>query len=269
MVPASFLRIYRPLDSFDPAERARWTSYIEGGARAPLSSPYRHVAFDDPNHMGVLYPATAEHAFVRRVGGRWFVCPWRTKLRVLVGLLAFRSMWPYEIADAFVPEQEAAKAATELERLRSQESELRAYITTATWHVPLRWFIAFDDADRNVSEERGGIRVLYETDLKSATSRVERGLSILKGAGMAEAVIEPVADLLEWITQFPLDGLLELDYGTVAGLFLHEELVLDRSAGEVWSCIEALEIGDFDESGRIYGDLSIWWGRVRALQSAN
>lgn len=278
MVPNSSLRVYQPLETFGPGERSRWTAYIEGGAQLPLSNPYRHVAFDDPGNMGLLYPSNDEHAFVKKANGQWLVCPWSTKLRVLMGLLSFRNSWPYEIADAFVPEEEAAKAATELESLKGGNPDLVSHITTASWHVPLRWFIAFEDGDKRFTGDASpgtGTRLasqrklIYETDLRTAVGRVQRGVRILRKVGMAEAVVEPIDDLMSWLRRFPRESIVELDYGSVGSLFEEEDLQNDRSAGEVWSCLEALDAGDFDESGRIYSELSVQWGRVRALQTAN
>lgn len=269
MVPSSYLRIYQPLDSFPAKERERWTAYISGGARLPSTVTYRDVEFEKGRGTGLLHPLVAEHAFVRRSGAAWLVCPWRVKLRMLVGLLAFRNALPGDVADMFVPEEHAARAVVELERLRTSDPTLRANIACAPWHVPLRWFVAFDDAERMMTFEQEKVRVRYETDLRTARSRVGRGLSIVGKAGMPEGVIGAMEELADWIDEFPPESLMELDYGSVAELFRPEELELDRSAGEVWACLEALEIGDFEESGRRYSELVEWWGRVQSLNSAN
>lgn len=269
MVPSSYLRIYQPVNSFRPRERAKWERYIDDGAQLPILNPYRHVAFEEPNSMGLLYPSMADHAFVRKVNGEWFVCPWRTKLRVLVGLLSFRNSLPFEIADAFVPEHAAARAASELEELQHTEPGLLAHITTAAWQVPLRWFLAFDDAERVVTSDKGRLKIRYEAELKVAFERVERGIKLLENSGMAENVVDPIQEMLDWMREFPAASMIELDYGSIGGLFSDEELAMDRSAGEIWSCLEALDSGDFEESGRIYSELASWWGRVRAIESAN
>lgn len=272
MVPTSYLRLYQPLASFDPEEQDQWTRYIESNPQLPLEQAYQQVPFSSDARMGMLYPAAEEHAYLKKVGGQWLVCPWRTRLRVLVGLLSFRNGLP-EGADAWVPEDEAIKAADELEQLRASHPEVRPNIVSASWHVPLRWFIAFDDSERLMSEEkthRGTRqRVRYETDLRTAKTRLNRGLKILREAGMAESQCGPVADLVEWVSGFSYDSMLELDYGTVGDLFDAEELRLDRSAGEIWSCLEALALGDYEESADRYNDLAGWWNRVKSLESAN
>lgn len=269
MVPSSYLRIYEPLDSFSPKEQERWRAYISAGARLPSTISYRDIVFEENKQTGMLHPLVAEHAFVRRVNGVYYVCPWRVKLRMLVGLLAFRNNLPDGTAEAFVPENQAERVIAELEKLRQDDPEMRANIASAPWHVPLRWFVPFDDSEKLVTVETEKTRVRYETDLVTARDRVERALNILRGSGMPEGVIGAVAELNEWVREFPTESIIELDYGSVADLFSEEALELDRSAGEVWASLEALEVGDLEEATRLYSRLVEWWGRVQALESAN
>lgn len=268
MVPSSFLRVYEPLDEFPPPEREKWTAYISSGARRPSTVSYADVTFG-ASSTGMIHPLVAEHAFVKKVDGRWMVCPWRVRLRTLVGMLTFRNTLPDEVAEDFVPEEKTQQILDELERIRQDNPGMRSNIAASPWHVPVRWFVLFDDAERIMTEDTGPFRLRYETDLGSALQRVNRALEILRAAGMLEAVIGAVAQLAEWLEEFPADSLLELDYGSVANLFERADLEGDRSAGEVWSSLEALEVGDFVEAGRRYEDLVEWWARVQALETAN
>ncbi|MEO7804997.1 MAG: hypothetical protein ABIS18_12065 [Actinomycetota bacterium] len=268
MVPSSYLRIYQPLASFPLEERERWSAYVANPPQIPPSHHYRHVAFNASAQTGMLFPSGGEHAYIKKVNGEWLVCPWRMRLRVLVGLLSFRNSLP-ESADAWIPEGEALRAAEELEALRDEEPEIRNNITTASWYVPLRWFIAFDDSERILEEVGSKGTIRYETDLRSARTRVEQGLKVLREAGMAESQCEPVADLAEWLSEFPYDSQVELDYGTVANLFTVESLGVDHSAEEMWSVLEALSTGDYETSAGRYNDLAALWNRVKSLESAN
>jgi hypothetical protein len=271
LIPSSHLRVYQPLEAFPSSERRRWAEYIESGIQVPEETHYIQVRFEG-HPLGILHPSTDEHAFHKKVDGEYFVCPTRTRLRVLAGLLAVRGGLPGEVADAFVPEEAAAKAAQSLDELREGDSDLRAYITSATWQVPLRWFVAFTDEERMVTSEsrvrlRTGVR--YETRLGVAVERVHRGVNILKEVGMAEEIIQPVEDLWSWLSSFSEQCLLELDYGTVGDLFREDDLVEDHSAAEVWECLEALEIGEMERAGETYARLAGWWGQVQARQTAN
>jgi hypothetical protein len=201
---------------------------------------------------------------------------------VLTGILAFRTTVP-GIGDVLVPEDEADRAFSELERLRRQNPGLRDYVATAAWHVPFRWLAAFDDAERILTAERGiprvgpagragqrgAVRVRYETELALAVTRLERARDILERGGMDESIVAPVAELAEWMSGFDPDSTLELDYWGLTGLLATEELEADRSAGEIWACLEAMELGDVDESRRRYSELAAWWEQVRSVERAN
>jgi len=263
VVATSYLRVYQPLDSFARDERRRWVvdTHEEGENEA---SRRWLLAGSLP-----LALAPTEGAFVRRLNGATYVCPWRTRLRMLAGLLAFRGSVPEEVAEAFVPEEDARHAAGELARLDADHPEVRSHILHANWHVPLRWFVGFDDSERILTEDRQGLRIRYETTLSEGKARLERALSILESAWIDANVTETVRELLGWVDGFPEDGLIELDYGSIGGIFSHEDLLDDHSAADLWTCLEALAGGDLVTAGRVFGDLSDRWTEVRAREIVN
>jgi hypothetical protein len=210
-----------------------------------------------------------ERAFIRRIDDRVFVCPWRTRLRMLTSLLAFRGVVPEEVADAFVPEEEAQRAARELATIDEEMPEIRSHILQANWHVPLRWFGAFEDTERILVEDKAGLRLRYETTTRKARARLRHTLEILEGSQMDEGVTTAVRELLDWLSVFSDDGLVELDYGSVARMFDDEELLADRSAAELWQCLAALEQGDPQRAGLIFATLSERWSEVRAVEILN
>jgi hypothetical protein len=81
--------------------------------------------------------------------------------------------------------------------------------------------------------------------------------------------VAALKELTAWLEEFTPDALLELDYGSVAGMFDHDELVEDQCAAEVASCIEALEAGDGPRASRLFGDLTDKWATVRAHEIVN
>src|SRR5262245_26323777 len=88
VVPSAYLRVFQPLDAFESVEQAHWERYLLHGARSPvIRARYRDRARDG---LGVLSPADGEHADVRIVDGRTYLSPWRVRMRVLAGMLAFR-----------------------------------------------------------------------------------------------------------------------------------------------------------------------------------
>ncbi len=188
---------------------------------------------------------------------------------MLAGLLAFRGSVPEEVADAFVPEAEATRAARELAAMGEDDPAIRSHILHANWHVPLRWFAAFDPRDRILIEDRRGLRIRYEASLSEAKKRLARALEILDNSPIDEGVIEAVRELSGWLDEFGDEGLVELDYGGVASAFAEDDLVNDQSAEDVWACLDALASGDFARAGDTFESLTERWTEIRSLEVVN
>ena len=267
VIATSYLRVYQPPSVFSAEERAFWLRPRPEGIRPEQAAARRWLISGSLTKEPALAPG--EGAFIRKYQDETLVCPWRTRLRMLAGLIAFRGSVPDEVAEAFVPEAEARAAASALARLDEDHPEVRSHILHANWHVPLRWFAAFDDAERILTEDKEGLRIRYESPLSSAIGRLERSLSILESSWMDESVTEAVRELLEWLIGFPEEGLLELDYGSVALLFTHDELLEDRSAAEVGVCLDSLSAGDVVRAGSVFGTLTERWTQARAREVVN
>jgi hypothetical protein len=260
--------VYQPLATFTESEREAWSAHGDEEDKDEHESTRRWLlSWSLPgDHTS---SQAAEGAFVRQVDGQILVCPWRTRLRMLAGLVAFRGSIPEEVADAFVPEQEAQRAARELADLEARTPEVRTHIVHANWHVPLRWFSAFDDSHRILTEDRQGLRIRYEAPLTAAKTRLGRAIEILETSWIDDGIVSSLRELLEWLDDFPEEGLLELDYATVAATFRDEDLVEDHSAAEVWACLDSLESGDVVRAGRVFGKLTDRWTEVRAREVVN
>ena len=268
MIRTSYLRVYQPLEAFSQEEREQWLE------EPPTDHPgdalvAKRWLIKASLPDGGLFGGPAGGAFVRRNDEGILICPWRTNLRILAGMLAFRNSMPDEIAEAFVPETQARRAAHELASLGEEHPEVRSHILHANWHVPLRWFVAFDDSERILTEDKDGLRVRYETPLRSATERLAKAVEVLEGTWIDDAVIGAVKELHEWLGDFTNDGIVELDYGSVAGMFSDDELVEDRSAAEVNSCLDSLEAEDLLRAGRLFSTLTDRWTEARAKEVVN
>lgn len=262
----SYLRVYLPLSSFSDADRERWLpgSGVDEPAGTTLRGWLRSASLATAGEGAVT-----EGCLVKKVGDQVLACPYRTRLRMLAGLLAFRSSVPEEVADAFVPRVEAERAARELAALGEDEPSIRSHILHANWHVPLRWFAAFEPEDRVLIEDAGGLRLRYEANLEKAQYRLARAEEILDEAPIDQGVGEAVKELSAWLSEFPSQGLLELDYAGVASCIEDEVLVEDHSATEVWTCLNALSEGDYGRAAEIFEDLSERWTSVRAHEVVN
>lgn len=267
---SSYLRVYEPLSTFPPEERRRWEVYLASGdapdrARG-LSEQHRAALVAA---IGVPPAAEVEHAFVHRVGGQSYLCPWRLQVRSWQAISEFRAGLPTEVADAFIPPAAAEIAERELARVRSADPDLKTYTVSATWQVPLHWFVPFEGEERRISADGGAVALTYLTTMANARRRVARTLAVLRRTVEEARVVDSVEELGRWLEDYHPRSLLELDYGGLARLFDAVELEADESAADIAHAVACLAGGDTDEATEAYQRVSVRWGAVRAVEVAN
>jgi hypothetical protein len=269
VIASAFLRVFQPLEALPERERVSWERYIVQEAyRRPVRPIYRERPTAHEGRFGLL-TSIEDRADVRLVAGRWYICPWRTRLRVLASLLAFRETVPAEVADALVPETVARRAARELARIRRKDPQAVPTMLESHWHVPVRWFVLFDGQDRHLEERPDGrFRLHYWTSLPAARAPAARAVRVL-GAGDLEGVASIIQDLDEWLSRFDRRSAVELDYGDLADHFGWNELEEDRSAAEIQAAVEALESGDQARAGELYQGVAERWAEARIRESLN
>ena len=135
----------------------------------------------------------------------------------------------------------------------------RSHVLTSAWHVPVRWFTAFQPEDKEVYEVDGAPRIRLRVDLAVGRKRVDHALGVLRGLQVFQGPAEELAQLSDWIESFPSGSMLELDYSTVSDLFAPQELVFDDSVELVRRSIEALADGDMMAAGENYGRVVSRW----------
>ncbi|MBI4172842.1 MAG: hypothetical protein HY511_08765, partial [Actinobacteria bacterium] len=265
MVPCAYLRVYQPLESFPPEEQAHWERYIvQGGRPRPARPSYREHA--TVGRLGVMAPVEGDHADVRVVDGVYYVCPWRTRLRILASLLSFREASPLEMSEAFVPDAEARRAAKELARMRRRNPLAISFIMQSPWHVPVRWFVLVDDGERRLVEEDGRHRLSYLTTTRKAIRRAEKAIPVLRKSDLGP-VADVIVELRRWLSAFDPRSLLELDYAGLCDLFTWDELDDDHSAGDVQEALKALSSGEFPRSAELYQSVLGRWAEARSHES--
>jgi hypothetical protein len=268
-VYSSYLRVYEPLSTFAPAERRRWEVYLSS-ERPPdtVSGVKVEQRASLVAAIGLPPKSEVEHAFVHRVGNVTYVCPWRTAMRSYQAIGEFRRSMPDEIADAFIPRSHAEVAERELERMRGTEPDLRSYILSETWQVPIRWFLAFEGEERRLTVD--GVRSMtYRATMANARRRVARALAILRRTLDEGAMLDGVEELGRWLEDYHPRSLVELDYGGLIGLFDDDELYADESAADVAHAVASLGAGETDEAATAYERVTERWGAVRAFEVAN
>jgi hypothetical protein len=271
VIPSAYLRVFRPLETFPEDERAKWERYIvRGGPPVGVRPVYREESAARYGPVGLLAVADADEAEIRLVDGRYFLCPWRTRLRVLAGIISFRESAPEDLAEVFVPEGEARRAARELSRIKRRDPSAVPSMLQSPWHVPIRWFVMVDDEERHLMETAPGrYRLHYWTPIGAARKRADRALLSLRRSDMAE-VADLVRDLAQWLSNFHPRSVLELDYGSVSSLFTWDELDNDHSGREIQEAIEAIgRQGEMGRAAELYQAVAWRWAEVRSRESLN
>jgi hypothetical protein len=259
------LRVYEPLAAFEPAERAHWEGYV------PVPRAVERAASLEALVRRQL-PDVGEHADVLEVDGVTLVCPWRTAVRSQEALLDFCEDLPDLVADAFAPPALLEAAEVGLDRWRAERGSTLTHVRTASWEVPLRWFVLVDPEERSVElgEATGGTTVrtgralLYRTPMSRARRRVARALAVLRSAvddGEATAGIE---ELGRWLEEFHPRSLVELDYGDLVHLLDDAELTQEDCARDMAHALQRLGEGDGYGAAQAY---SLMTARMKALQA--
>jgi hypothetical protein len=268
VVPSAYLRVFQPLDGFERQEQVHWERYLVEGSRS-TSIRRRYADHETTPGLGVLAPAEGEHAEIRVIDGRTFVSPWRMHLRVLAALLSFSATKPLELSDRFVPKQDAKRAAKELAKLRRRDPGAVAFVHQSPWHVPIRWFVLFDDGERWLGEdELGRTRLRYRTTARRAMRRAERAVPVLRRTDLGP-ISELILDLHQWLAGFDPGSLLELDYATLCDFMTWDELDDDRSSRDLHEALDALEREEFPRSADIYQGVLTHWAEIRSREIMN
>ena len=200
--------------------------------------------------------------------GRRLVCPRNLRLRVLESTVAFANAFR-GLGAGLIPEGAAQAADRELKAYHRSHPEHRSHILTSAWHVPVRWFAAFDPSEKEVYEGLEGPRLRFRTDIDKARRRLQRAHDILTKLAVFVGPAEELNQVMLWLEAFPEDSMVELDYADVSDLFDPQELVFDDSCDQVNESIDALEAGDMMRAGECYGRVVTRWAPAFSVTFSN
>jgi hypothetical protein len=268
VVPSSYLRIYQPLEGFERDEQLHWERYLVGRT-AGVPRSRRYADRETSEGLGILVPAEGEDADVILLDGRTFVAPRRLRMRVLSAMLEFRETQPFEPWDRIVPKKDARRARRELARHRRRDPHAVAFVQQSPWHVPIRWFVLFTDAERRlVDDERGRSGLRYRTTVRRAMRRTENAIPVLRRSELGP-IGELLVELHQWMAVFDRRSILELDYGELSHLMTWDELDDDHSAADVSHALEALERHEYTVAAEVYQGVLTRWAEVRSHELMN
>jgi hypothetical protein len=272
LVPyAAYLRVYEPLGAFPEPERGHWYRYAAQGASRTAQDELRQSLANLVAVPPIAVPVRESgDAFVAVIGGVTHICPWRTRLRGWLALEQAGTLLPDPVLDAMLPALVREQAAAEHESWRERNPDARPWIRSATWHVPVRWFVLVGDDEREYEPAGAGESkepvMRYRTPMVQARRRVARALRVLKDALEDGPLIDGLIDVGRWLEEFHPRSLVELDYGGLVHAMGPEMLAEDRSAADVAEGLAALREGDSEAAGVAYERLTDRWRAVRELQ---
>lgn len=245
MTKSSYLRVYSP-------EVAGSNEPVPGFVRT----------------YGILSEAEGDTQWTVEWQGRRLVCPRNLRLRVLESTVAFANAFR-GMGAGLVPEAAARAADRELRAYHRSHPDHRSHILTSAWHVPVRWFVAFEPTDKQVYETAEGVRIRFRTDISSARRRLDDAHAVLLGLAVFTAPAQELGQLIEWLEPFPEGSMLELDYGEVSSLFDPNELIFDDSCELLQQSLEALASGDMMRAGECYGRVVTRWAPAFSVTFSN
>ncbi|MFG2955400.1 hypothetical protein ACGF5O_16915 [Streptomyces sp. NPDC048291] len=269
---ATYLRVYEPLAAFPDRERDHWTRYARRPERPSYQDELRRSLADLLPTPPVPVPVQeSADAFVLEVDSVVCVCPWRTRLRGWQALQELSDELPKPVLDAMLPPVVRRQATVDYERWLVRNPDSRPWIRTATWQVPLNWFVLVSDEERRYEKGTGEIPPMlrYRTPMVQARRRVARALRTLKDTVEEGPLIDGLVDVGRWLEEFHPRSVVELDYGGLVHALPAGDLEGDHSAADVAAGIEALRQGDGAAAGEAYGRLVERWRGVRDRRSAN
>ncbi|MER6271959.1 MULTISPECIES: hypothetical protein [Streptomyces] len=269
---ATYLRVYEPLAAFPDRERDHWTRYARRPERPSYQDELRRSLADLLPTPPIAVPVQESgDAFVLEVDGVVCVCPWRTRLRGWRALEELSEELPKPVLDVMLPPVVRRQAAMDYERWLARNPDSRPWIRTATWQVPLNWFVLVSDEERRYEKGTAEVPPMlrYRTPMVQARRRVARALRTLKDTVEEGPLIDGLVDVGRWLEEFHPRSVVELDYGGLVHTLPAGDLEDDHSAADVAAGIEALRQGDGAAAGEAYGRLVERWRTVRDRRSAN
>ena len=261
------LRVYEPIDSFEPADQLRWSQIAitsPTGWDEQVRSLKRSITNEPPN----LKP---DGAHVLDHEGKRYIAPWSTAARCWAALDDFKYTLPPSVIKFFIPQTIEDSINSTIDIVEDKVS----HILTSTWNIPPRWFALFSPDERLRGVNEDGHFTISRTAISNAKSRCTFTHQAVLGAFGEGAVEGEVAELLDWLEIFDPKSIVELDYGGLA-TYLNKQLIesgevgldADTSIEDVTSSIAGLASGDGALAGRGYERLVSRWRRVSALESA-
>ncbi len=270
---AAYLRVYEPLSAFPEPERSRLAAVPadestsrEAVLAAEGADALRRITGTAP---AMVPHAEPDEAYVLRTDHGLLYCPRQDRLRSWVALAELIGELPDHVVGNFLSTQMIGDVDRAYASWRDRNPGAAPHILTATWHVPARWFVVVDHAERRLELAAAQRSLVYRTTMADARRRVARALRVLRKAFGDDGVTGHVEEIGRWLETFHPHGVVELDYGGLVELLTDEALTEDDSPRQVLAALDALAGDDQEGAEAAYARLVARWEGVLALEHAS
>ena len=261
------LRVYEPLTVFDKQNQNRWSqiSSITPTGTDEQNRALRRVIVTEPPALKL------DGAHILEIDNKKYIAPWSTAARCWAALDDFKSSMPITISSFFLPKEIENALLLNSESIEDKVS----HIITATWSIPPRWFALFEPSDQIRGTNDEGAYTILRTSILNAKQRCLFAHQSVVNAFGNGPIEQEIADLLEWLSIFDANSIVECDYGGLA-IYLEKSLIesgqpglnADTSIEDVARSLAGLAVGDGALAGQGYERLVTRWRRVAAFEQA-
>jgi len=261
------LRIYEPITAFSEEDQARW-SHISSTiptSREEQQRALRRAIVTEPPALKF------DGAHILEIDYKKYIAPWSTAARCWSALDDFKSSMPFTISSFFLPEEIENALSLNSESIEDKVS----HIITATWSIPPRWFSLFEASERIRGTNDDGAYTILRTSISNAKQRCLFAHQAVVNAFGNGPIEQEIADLLEWLSIFDANSIVECDYGGLA-IYLEKSLIesgqpgleADTSIEDFARSLAGLAAGDGALAGQGYERLVTRWRRVASFEQA-
>jgi hypothetical protein len=261
------LRIYEPLTAFGDEDQARWShisTTIQTGRDEQQRALRRTIVIESP-------ALKLDGAHILEIDKMKYIAPWSTAARCWAALDDFKSSMPFTISSFFLPKEIENVLSLNSESIEDKVS----HIITATWSIPPRWFSLFEASERIRGINDDGAYTILRTSISNAKQRCLFAHQAVVNAFGNGPIEQEIADLLEWLSIFDANSIVECDYGGLAN-YLEKTLIengepglnADTSIEDVARSLAGLAAGDGALAGQGYERLVTRWRRVAVFEQA-
>lgn len=193
-------------------------------------------------------------------------CPSQLVLRAGLAANALLEGIHGPLAELLIPEEQRDKHQERINQVKARDGSIRVHTRASTWGIPFSWFSLFMESDRKDVVEAAGriVTVRVWAPITEALERARYAVAHLALAAPDLDMLEDLAQLTEWLEQFHVGSMVELDYGAVADKVYPDDSPMDIRLG-----IECLAEGDMTGAAAAYRRLASRWIPIRQLARAS